>query len=359
MLRTIPRPALLILLIPLCLYLSHVHANPVLVFVVTGISILGLISLMSKSTDQLSLSTGPVVGGLLNASFGNFPELLIGITAIRAGMFVLVKSSMVGSVLGNILFTLGLSMFSGGLKYPTQRFSKSGSSASVLMLSLTLLALMIPSFVHYAYRSEGLASVAAANTLCSKVSLAAALVLLPVYLSYLFFSLKTHASEFSKGGDSAETPVWGISFATAMLLVSATGVAYQSDLFVDSMQGMLAQSSVLSERFMGIIFVAAIGNAVGLGVALNMARQNKMDLAFQVSMGASIQVALFIVPLLVLYSFWLGKPLPLVFHGVEIIALWSCTMVGNSLLDGDSNWFEGLMFVAVYLLLAITFFFLP
>lgn len=359
-LKTLPRPAILLVFVPVSIFLSKMGVSPVLSFCVSAIAIIGLISIMSKSTDQVAIYSGAVVGGLLNATFGNFPELVISLSAIRHGMETLVIAALTGSIIGNILLVVGLSMFFGGLKYKTQKFSRTGINASVLMLVVALFALIIPSFVHYGFKMANIGQ-SAADTVVDNISICTAIVLLVVYMLYLVFSLKTHRSVYGADSDSSEKPDWGKGVAIAILFISALLVAFESDIFVDAIEGILkSKNSIFSELFMGVIFVAAIGNAVAMGVSVNMARKNKMDLAFGVSMGASIQVALLIAPLLVLYSFLIKNPLTLVFNGLELIAIWASVLIsGYSLLDGESNWFEGAMFVAIYVLVAIAFFFHP
>ena len=358
--RSVPKPAVLVLLIPLSLTLARAKADPAWVFAVTGVAILGLISLMAKSTDQLSLSTGPVIGGLLNASFGNFPELIIGIHSIQQGLVELVKASLVGSIIGNILLTMGLAMFAGGLKFKTQRFSKTGANALVMMLVVALFALAMPSFANLSARLVNKSLLTHALLQIDYVSIYCAVVLLFAYALYLVFSLKTHADLYTLAPGEAEKPHWSPALSGSVLLVVALLVAYMSDIFVEAITGMLAGGSVFSELFMGVIFVAAIGNAVGVGVAVSMARKDKMDLAFQVSLGASLQVALLIVPLLVIAGMVIHKPLTLVFNGLELLSLCACALISSvSLLDGESNWFEGAMYVALYVLVGIVFFFHP
>lgn len=358
--HTLPKPAILIAFVPVSIYLSYMNINPALLFIISGLGILGLISVMSKSTDQLSITLGPVAGGLLNASFGNFPELLIGMNSIKHGMQVLARSAIAGSIIGNILLTVGLAMFFGGLKYKTEKFSRTGIGASILMLAVALVAIVVPTFVNFGFKAQNIADTNIA-TVIDKISIGISIVLLVVYVLYLIFSLKTHRSFFSTGGDASEKPDWSKGVAATILFIVAILVAYESDIFVAAIKGMLSSNSALfTEMFMGMIFVAAIGNAVGVGVAVNMSRKNKMDLAFQVSIGASIQIALLVVPLLVFYSFIVGQPFTLVFSGLELIAIWACAIVsGYALLDGESNWFEGAMLVAVYVILAIAFFFHP
>ncbi|MBI3540872.1 MAG: calcium/proton exchanger [Deltaproteobacteria bacterium] len=369
MIRTFPKPAILALLVPVCFYFEHIHASPMVLFFVSAISILGLVSLIGKSVEEISHYSGPMVGGLLNATFGNFTELVIAFNGIRAGLFELIRASITGSILGNLILVMGLSMFYGGLKHKTQKFSRTGANTSILMLMIVLMALLIPTFVHFGYQIDGI-SASAAQLIEQRVSLYASILLLIIYFLSLFFSMKTHHFAYMpEVSDShlEEKPDWGKRMAIVVLFVAATLVSFVSDTFVGSVEKMLTVSKLpLSEVFMGVIVIAAIGNAVDGIVAVKMAGKNKMDLSFQVAMGASIQVALFIAPLLVIYSFLIGGhpktgiPFTLQFSAFELIALGGgVALAGYSLQDGESNWFEGFMFIALYILFGIAFFFHP
>ncbi|MDP8263137.1 MAG: calcium/proton exchanger [Candidatus Ancaeobacter aquaticus] len=359
--RTIPKPAVLALLVPVSFYLAHIEANSILIFIITSLAILGLIGFIAKATDQMCIYSGPVVGGLLQATFGNFTEFIVCIFAVWEGMHVLVLASFTGSIIGNLLLVLGLSMFFGGLKHKTQKFSRTGANAAILMLAVALVALIIPTFVHYGYNLDPDMSEAIADVMVNKISICTAVVMLIVYLLSLVFSLKTHKFAMMPKSETSEKPVWKKPVALVVLFATAIIIGFESDIFVDAIKNMIqVQKIMFSELFMGIIFVAAIGNACDGAVAIIMARKNRMDISFQVATGASIQVALFIVPVIVLFSFIIGKPLTLVFNMFEIIAIWSGLLIaGYSLLDGESNWFEGVMFIAVYLLVGIVFFFHP
>lgn len=367
--KTIPKQAILLLFLPLCFYLEHTRGNPIIIFVVSALSILGLISFIGKSVEEISHYSGPVIGGLLIATFGNFTELAIAISGIRNGMFELIRASITGSILGNLILVLGLSMFCGGLKYKAQNFSKTGANASILMLLVLIIALFIPTFVHFGYKMEGLAPLIA-KALEERVSLYSAIILLIIYFLSLLFSLKTH--RFAYMPDSPPKgehikPEWGKGTAIVVLFFAATLIAFTSDILVESIQNMLTVSKLpISELFMGIFVVAAIGNTVDGIVAVKMARKDKMDISFQVAMGASIQVALLIAPILVIYSVLIGGhpvthvPFTLQFSMFEMIALGGGVMLaGYSLQDGESNWFEGMMFIALYVIFGIAFFFHP
>lgn len=347
--------------VPCSVVLSLSHANAVVTFVVTSLAILGLVSLIAKSTGEISLYSGPVVGGLLNATFGNFTELVICLFGIHEGLHVLVKASLVGSIIGNLLLVMGLSMFFGGLKYKTQTFSRTGANAAILMLVVALTALVLPSAVHYGYRLDPAITAETASVMVNQISIWASIMLLVMYALHLVFSLKSHRFAYMPSVAETQRPEWTKRVAVTVLVVTALVVTYESGIFVDSIKEILYVMKLgWSELFMGVVVVAAIGNAVDGAVAIVMARKNKMDLSFQVAMGASIQVALVIAPIVVLYSFMVGRPMTLVFNVFELIAIWAgVTIAGYSLLDGESNWFEGALFIGIYCLLATVFFFHP
>src|SRR3990167_516152 len=221
--KTIPKMAILLIFVPVCFYLEHVHTNPLLLFLVSAISILGLISLIGKSVEEIAHYSGPVVGGFLNATFGNFTEMVIAFNGIRAGLFELIRASITGSILGNLILVMGLSMFYGGLKYKTQKFSQTGANTSILMLVIVVFALLIPTFVHYGYRAEGL-NVETAQSLEQHVSLYSAILLIAVYFLSLFFSLKTHRFAYmpETSAHEEENSEWRKLFAIGILFVAAT-----------------------------------------------------------------------------------------------------------------------------------------
>lgn len=365
-LKTLPKLSILLLFVPVSIALSLLHSSSIVVFVCTALAILGLASLLSKSVEELSIYCGPVLGGFLSATFGNFTELVIGILALKKGLFTLVSASITGSILGNLLLVMGLSMFLGGLKHKTQKFSRTGANASILMLVVAVVALIMPSFIHYGYGLDKSLNLSMANTMVDEVSFFVALVLLVIYVLSLVFSLKTHRfvylSESSGAEEKAEKADWSKSLSFIALAVVAILVSFESDIFVDAIESMIKVQHIrLSEMFLGVVVVAAIGNAVDGLVSIKMARRNKMNISFQVAMGASTQIALLVAPLFVVISTVVFKnPFPLVFNVFELLAIFSGVFIaGYSLLDGESNWFEGAMFLAVYLIAVVVFFFHP
>jgi Ca2+:H+ antiporter len=359
LLRTIPRPALLALLAPV-VFALHVAGNEgVLIFVLTAVAILGTVVLIGKATEDYAVYAGPVWGGLMNATFGNVTELIIALFALRAGLFELVKSSITGSILGNLLLILGAAMFYGGLHHPVQKFSRSAASANVGMLVLALVALLVPSFIEIGWRADPALDEAHAEVLVGQASLAAAITLLVIYLLSLVFSLRTHRFLLMPAEHDEEEADWPKHVALAVLGLATVVVAFLSDIFVHSIESVIHEFGI-SEIFVGVIVVAIVGNAAEGSVAIQVARRNKMDLSFQIAMGSCLQVALLVAPVLVLASYLIGNPMTLAFNPFELMALASGVLIaGYALIDGESHWLEGAMFLAVYAFFAAVFWFHP
>ncbi len=362
--NTLPPTRYLLLAVPVTAVMAKVHAPPVTLFIASALAVLSLVTAIGKATEEVSLYTNPTVGGLLNATFGNVTELIIAVFALRQGLHELVKASVVGSILGNLLFLLGAAMIAGGTKYQTQTFSRTGSSTSVALLALALIAIVIPAVVaHGAILDPAIAARPALGPeLLHKSSVGISVILLVVYALSLLFSLKTHRSILSADPhDIEEHPEWSLRFAIAALLGVTVCVAWVSDVFVEAIEALLRQYPVFTHSFMGVIVVALVGNAAEGSVAIWVARENKMELSFQVAMGSCIQVALFVAPMLVLMSQFVGpRPMNLDFNVVETVAMWASVLIASlALQDGESNWFEGVMFLAVYVMFGLVFFFHP
>lgn len=359
--KTLPRMSIFILFVPISIYLSYTKVNPTIVFIISFIALLGLIALMSKSTDQLSITAGPVIGGLLNATFGNFPSLFIGLSAIQKGLHVFIKAQWIGNIIGNILLVVGLAMFIGGLKYKTDKFSRVGTGASLVMLVLVLIVFAVPTYARHFYGLQPESMQASLESALRTITLCGAGLLVVIYILYLIFSLKTHAYVFKSSIDISQKADWSSKISTIILLATSIFIAFESDLFVSSIQGMLeVKNPIFSELFMGVIFAGSVGNVAAAYVGINMAVKNKMDVAFQVSLGAALQVALLVVPFLVFYSFIIGRPITFSFSGLGLLSLGACTIIsGFTLIDGESNWFEGIILVSAYIIIAVAYFFQP
>jgi Ca2+:H+ antiporter len=362
-LRTVPKLALLLALLPVAVALELNHVGGLPLFAVAGLAILGTVSLIGKGTEEAAIYVGPVWGGLLNATFGNVTELIIALFALRAGLFEVVRASITGSILGNLLLVLGGAMLYGGVKYQTQTFSRTGAQINVGMLWVTLFALVVPSLVHAALgaEAEGIPAAVLGATearLVEQASIVAAIILLVLYVLMLVFSLRTHRFLLRPGDERHEEPDWSKRTAIIVLGLSTVAVAWLSEAFVGAIDGM---GDVMSEIFIGVIVVAIVGNAAEGLVAVWVAAEDKMELSFQIAMGSCLQVALLVAPVLVIASLFMDGPmLTLVFNPFELMALTAAVIISSAALnDGESNWLEGAMFLAVYLFFALVFWFHP
>lgn len=359
-LETVPRLAYLSLLAPVVFGMHLAGISGVWMFPACAIAILGTVVLIGKATEDYAVYAGPVWGGLLNATFGNVTELIIALFALNAGLHDLVRSSITGSMLGNLLLVLGGAMTYGGLHHPTQKFSRAGASANVGMMVLALVALLVPSFVELGWRFDPALDETNAHVLVEQISVAAAVTLLAIYVLSLVFSLRTHRFLLMPAEHDEEEADWPKGLAMGVLGVATVVVAFLSDIFVESVQHVVETFHV-SEIFMGVIVVAIVGNAAEGSVAVMVARRNKMDLSFQIAMGSCLQVALLVAPVLILASYFIGpSPMSLAFNVFELLALGSAVLIsGYALIDGESHWLEGAMFLAVYVFFAAVFWFHP
>ena len=345
---------------PAALVLEHlIHATGLVVFATSAAAIIPLAALMGRATERLAERLGEGVGGLLNATFGNAAELIIAIVALRAGLHDLVKASITGSIIGNILLVFGLSALYGGLKYQTQRFNATAASLGATMLVLSAIGLVIPAVFHQIVVAGGRA--APERTL----SLEIAVVLMLTYLAGLIFTLKTHrhlyvgTPEAPAHGEPGETapPIWR---SLLLLLAATAGVAIMSELLVGAVE-QAAGSFHMNEVFVGVILVAIIGNAAEHSTAVLMAGKDRMDAAVQIAVGSSIQIALFVAPLLVFLSYLVGpQPIDLLFTTMEVFAVAVAVgIMAFASQDGESHWMEGIQLLAVYLIIGMAFYFLP
>ena len=360
--KWIQRNWLLLLLgfAPAALVLEHlVHATGLVVFATSAAAIIPLAALMGRATERLAERLGEGVGGLLNATFGNAAELIIAIVALRAGLYDLVKASITGSIIGNILLVFGLSALYGGLKYQTQRFNATAASLGATMLVLSAIGLVIPAVFHQIVVAGGRA--APERTLSFEI----AVVLMLTYVAGLIFTLKTHrhlyvgAPEAPAHAEPGETapPIWR---SLLLLLAATAGVAIMSELLVGAVE-QAAESFHMNEVFVGVILVAIIGNAAEHSSAVLMAGKNRMDAAVQIAVGSSIQIALFVEPLLVFLSYLVGpQPMDLLFTTMEVFAVAVAVgIMAFASQDGESHWMEGIQLLAVYLIIGMAFYFLP
>jgi Ca2+:H+ antiporter len=354
-------PYLLTPLIPIAVALELTHASATVVFACSALGIIPTAALMGRATEELAARSGPGIGGLLNVTFGNAPELIIALFALSQGLQEVVKASIVGSILGNILLVLGAAMLAGGIGRDKQTFNRTSASVQSTMLILAAAALLMPA-VFELVEGQGLPSpndeaIHYGGTV-EHLSLAVAIVLIATYVVGLFFSLKTHRTLFNPEYEEEDT--WGWSTRTSMIALAVAGllVGLMSEVLVGSISEA-SESIGLSEFFVGVIVIAIVGNAAEHWVAVLVAMKNKMDLAVNIAIGSSAQVALFVAPVLVLASFFIGPyPLALVFNGFELGAILLAILIANQVTqDGESTWFEGVQLLAVYFVLGLAFYF--
>ena len=344
--------------IPIAVALEHfAPERHLLIFIAAGLAILPLAAWMGRATEHLAERMGEAVGGLLNATFGNAAELIIAIAALRAGLYDVVKASIAGSIVGNVLLVLGAAMLVGGARHHEQTFNASGARAQSTMLSLAAIALILPAAYNTALGSN-------AGVGLVPLSLSISIVLLIVYGSYLAFSLVTHSSLFSTAQVSEESgvagPAWSTGRAAIVLGVATILVAWMSEILVGSIQPA-ADYLGLSSGFVGVFVVAILGNAAEHATAVTVAIKNRMDLSLAIAIGSSVQVALFVAPVLVLLSLAIGPhPMDLAFPvGLVLTVLLAVAITGQIASDGSSNWLKGAQLLAVYVVLGLTFFFIP
>jgi len=359
-------PYILVPLIPVAIALEVIGASATVIFIVAAIGIIPTAALMGRATEELAAQSGPGIGGLLNVTFGNAPELIIALFALNAGLQEVVKASIIGSILGNVLLVLGAAMLAGGIgrSGEVQKFDRTAASVQSTMLFLAATALVMPA-LYELIEGKGLPSVNAElvdyGSTVENLSLATAFVLLGTYVAGLFFSLRTHKDVFNPAGDddSHDEDLWGWSMRTSIIALAIAGVAVgvMSEILVGSISEA-SESIGLSEFFVGVIVVAIVGNAAEHWVAVLVAFKGKMNLAVNIAIGSSAQVALFVAPVLVFASFLIGPgPMPLVLNGFELGAVLIAVIIANQVThEGESTWFEGIQLLAVYAILAIAFF---
>ena len=352
----VPWSLVLLLALPVSAVLRWQQASPLLIFLAACLAMLPLARVMGEATEQLAERTGPTVGGLLNATFGNAAEVIIALVALRAGLVDLVKPSITGSILGNLLLILGLSLLAGGLKSPLLKFNRTSAGMSAAMLALATAGLAFPALFHFVHPGTTTARLALTEL---QLSEAVAIILALTYAASLVFSLRTHRALF--GGDPAATPqgpTWSALKAILLLGLATAGVVVESELVVASVEPV-TQSLGLSQTFLGLILIPLIGNAAEHATAVTVARKGKLDLSLQIALGSSTQVALLVAPLLVLAGALLGQPLSLLFTPLEVVALGVSTVVVSIItLDGESHWFEGVQLLALYAMIGAAAYFL-
>jgi Ca2+:H+ antiporter len=356
-------PYLLVPFIAVAIALELAHADAVLIFVAAALGVIPTAALMGRSTEELAARTGPGIGGLLNVTFGNFPELVIAFFALREGLQEVVKASIIGSILGNILLVMGLAMLVGGWGRARQSFNATGAQVQASMLLLAAVALVMPTIFQLVH-GGALPRVGAEHVDfgidLEHMSFAVAIILLVSYVAGLLFTLRTHEHLFNAahGDEDVLDHAWPVRRSVVTLAIAGIAVGVMSEILVGSINEA-SESIGLSNFFVGLIVVAVVGNAAEHWVAVYFAMKDKMDLSVNIAIGSSAQIALFVAPVLVLLSFVVGpNPMALVFNGYELGAVVLALLIANLVIaDGESTWYEGLQLLAVYAVLGVVFFY--
>ncbi|USR92477.1 calcium/proton exchanger [Phormidium yuhuli AB48] len=350
--------SLLLTFLPISIAAEWLHWDASIIFLTAAIAIIPLAAWMGTATEELAVVVGPTLGGLLNATFGNATELIIALIALRAGLIEVVKASITGSIISNLLLVMGFSMFLGGIRYKSQNFQPVIARLNASVMNLATVAILVPTAV--VATSHGIPELT-----IQKLSSIVAVILIIVYGLTLLFSMKTHAYLCDVGeaenelesGEAGESPnpwLW-----SGVLLLCTLAVAYESELLVGSLE-LATESLGFTPLFTGVILVPIIGNAAEHATAVTVAMKNKMDLSMAVAMGSSLQIALFVGPVLVLAGWLFGQPMDLNFNPFELVAVVVAVVLANSVSsDGRSDWLEGVLLLATYLVVSVAFFYHP
>ncbi|WP_077324657.1 calcium/proton exchanger [Virgibacillus siamensis] len=341
--------------VPVSVAGAILHWSAVLMFIVYCLTIIALASIIGRATESLAIAMGPRIGGLLNATFGNAVELIISIFALKAGLISIVLASLTGSVLGNLLLVAGLSFFVGGLKYKRQSFDDQEARHNAgLLIFAVIVAFVIPEVFTHEMNDR--------DTMIISIGISVILILL--YLAALLFKFVTHRGVYQdkakpdENSQEEEEPEWGNIKAIVILAVATIAVAYISEHLVDTFD-VVGKTFGWSELFIGVIIVAIVGNAAEHASAVMMAYKNKMDVAVQIAVGSTLQVAMFVLPILVLLSLIFTTSMPLIFTWPELISMVTAVLLMIMLSnDGDSNWFDGAVLLAAYFIMGIGFYFI-
>jgi Ca2+:H+ antiporter len=341
----------LLIFVPIVFLAKYLNFSPLIVFILSALAIIPLAKFIGEATEELTVYTGPAIGGFLNATFGNATELIIGVLALQAGLIEVVKASITGSIIGNLLLVLGMAIFFGGRKRVKQDFNATAAKASGSTLLLAVVALVIPAIFLQTAPGVG-------QYIIEELSVFVSIFMIIAYVSSLLFSLYTHKHLYTQ--DVAEVEAkWSKTKSITILFISTIAVAFMSEILVGSIEPLVV-SLGWSELFIGVIFVAIIGNAAEHASAITVAMKNKMDLALQVSIGSATQIAMFVAPVLVLISLLFPGKMSLIFSTFELSAIIFSVFIVNSIVeDGESNWFEGIQLLMAYAIIAVGFFFHP
>ncbi len=361
----------LLLFIPISIAAQLLHWGSLVVFVTAGLAIVPLAAWMGTATEEIAVVVGPSLGALLNATFGNATELIIALVALKAGLVSVVKASITGSIIGNLLLVMGLSMLLGGLKYKEQVFQSTVARVNASSMNLAVIAILLPTALHITSKSID-------EPTLQRLSVAVAIVLIAVYGLTLLFSMRTHAYLYDTGmaqqglediahdnltnnNLAAESPNPSNNFKVwvGVLLGCTLMVAVESELLVHTLEEATARLG-LTALFTGVILLPIVGNAAEHATAVTVAMKDKMDLSVSVAVGSSMQIALFVAPVLVITGWLMGQPMDLDFNPFELVAVVVAVLIANSISsDGRSNWLEGILLLAAYAVLALAFYFYP
>jgi Ca2+:H+ antiporter len=347
----------LLLFIPLTIALDRAHVRAPVLFFMAAVSIVPIAALIVHATEQLATRTGDAIGGLLNATFGNAPELIIAFVALKAGLLEMVRASLIGAILANLLLALGVAFLLGGLRFHEQRFNATAARAYSTLMFLAAVSMTVPSAFSRVFgpneviRQERLLNVGIA------------IMLLIAYGLYILFSLRTHSATFASvenENEAGHEEHWSVARAVFTLLAASVLAALMSEILVGAAEET-GKALGMSQLFIGIVLVAIVGGAAESGSAIAMARKNKMDLSVGIAAGSCIQIALFVAPVLVLASYFVApQPLELAFGRAELGSLFIAVMIGSMVSgDGQSNWYKGVQLITVYAIIALMFYLMP
>lgn len=342
----------MLLFLPISFIGKFLNFSPTIMFILAALSIIPLAGIMGEGTEEISSYTGPKIGGFLNATFGNATELIISFFALKSGLFEVVKSSIAGSIIGNILLVLGASMFIGGLKHKTQNFNINVVETTSSMLLFSLIGLCVPAFFTHTINPNLL------NTRYEGLSLVVAIVMFILYILSLIFSFFTHKDLYATTTEEeGHESKWSLKKSIAILIIATVIIAIESEFLVGGIEDITSKLG-LSEFFVGIILIPIIGNAAEHSTAITMALKNKMDVAIEIALGSSLQIILFVAPVLIFLSL-LFTPMSIIFNPFELVSLIASVIIANKVAsDGQSNWLEGAQLMAVYFIIAAGFFIL-
>jgi Ca2+:H+ antiporter len=351
---------ILLVFVPISVTAHFLHWDPVVIFITAALGIVPLAAFMGEATEEIAVVVGPNLGGLLNATFGNATELILAFIALKSGLIEVVKATITGSIISNLLLVMGFAMLLGGLRYKEQEFKTAVASTNASLMNLAVISLLVPTAVQYT--SSGIEKSTLQN-----LSVAVAIILVIVYGLILLFSMKTHSYLYDvgvadleeEGEDEVDPSKVNLKLWIGVLLAVTLAVAVESELLVESLEEATSQLG-LSTLFTGVILLPIIGNAAEHATAVTVAMKNKMDLSISVAVGSSMQIALFVAPVLVIAGWIIGQPMDLDFNPFELVAVAVAVLIVNSInADGKSNWLEGSLLLATYAVLGLAFFFHP